>query len=165
MLSRIARPARRGTLLVWFALMAFVIMSLAALTIDLGLVRVTQLTMQSAAESAALEAMRERDLYITDPELVDGNFARTSSSILQAKNDQQRRQRVANRIQLALADVGAGPTFGVTHGYAGGFANGLPGVYQPQLQLNLEDSPEGDLVAGTCLNSPTILHQEGAAGP
>jgi hypothetical protein len=164
MLYRIARPARRGTLLVWFALMAFVIMSLAALTIDLGLVRVTQRTMESAADAAALEAVRERDLYITDPELVSDHFARVSQAALQARNDQQRRQRAADRIQLALADVGAGPTFGVTNGYAGGFANALPGVYVPQLQLNLDDSPEGDMVAGTCVNAPTVLHQEGVAG-
>src|SRR5947209_9805497 len=166
MLLHYGRRRRRGTILVWFALVAFVMMGLAALTIDLGMVRVTQLAMQSAAESAAVEAVRARDRYRVDPELIDANYARRSDSELQTKCDLQRRLLAARLVQLALADVGAGPTFHSVGqaGYAA-VTNGLPGVYQPQPELNLDDNLEGDMLAGRCINSPSVLHQEGVAGP
>jgi hypothetical protein len=47
--------------LVWFALLTFVILAMAALTTDLGFARLTQRQMQMAADTAALEGVRLRD--------------------------------------------------------------------------------------------------------
>ena len=52
---------RRGNVLVIFAFIVFVAMALAALVVDLGFGRMTQLQMQTAADSSALEGLRLRD--------------------------------------------------------------------------------------------------------
>ncbi|HEX4070079.1 MAG TPA: Tad domain-containing protein, partial [Planctomycetaceae bacterium] len=48
-------------MLVIFAFIVFVAMALAALVVDLGFGRMTQLQMQTAADSSALEGLRLRD--------------------------------------------------------------------------------------------------------
>lgn len=53
--------SRRGNTLVMFAMFAFVVMGIASLVIDLGLGRLTQLQMQTAVDSAALDGLRLRD--------------------------------------------------------------------------------------------------------
>lgn len=59
--ARFARTHRRGYVLVMFAMLAWGMMALAALVIDMGMVRLTQRQMQTAADSAALEGLRFRD--------------------------------------------------------------------------------------------------------
>jgi Putative Flp pilus-assembly TadE/G-like len=54
-------PARRGNVLVIFAFIVFAAMAMAALVVDLGFGRLTQLQMQTAADSSALEGLRLRD--------------------------------------------------------------------------------------------------------
>lgn len=56
--QRLLHRSRRGFSLVWFALIFFGLLGLAALVIDLGLARVTQRQLQSAADMAALEGLR-----------------------------------------------------------------------------------------------------------
>jgi len=55
------RAARRGQTLVLFAMLCFALLGLAALIIDVGYARLARLQMQSASDSAALEALRFRD--------------------------------------------------------------------------------------------------------
>jgi hypothetical protein len=55
-------PRRRGYTLVFFAMLMFALMGLAALVIDLGFARLTQRQMQTAVDSAALEGLRWRDV-------------------------------------------------------------------------------------------------------
>ncbi len=52
---------RRGYTLVFFAMLLFGIMAMAALVIDIGFARLTQRQMQTAADSAALEGLRGDD--------------------------------------------------------------------------------------------------------
>lgn len=52
---------RKGNVLIMFALLAFAMMGLAALVIDMGIARLTQQQMQSAVDSAALDGLRWRD--------------------------------------------------------------------------------------------------------
>jgi hypothetical protein len=52
---------RRGNVLVFFAFFAFAAMAIAGLVVDLGMARLTQMQMQAAADSAALEGLRFRD--------------------------------------------------------------------------------------------------------
>ena len=54
-------PARRGNVLVIFAFIVFAAMAMAALVVDLGFGRMTQLQMQTSADSSALEGLRLRD--------------------------------------------------------------------------------------------------------
>ena len=49
---------RRGYTLVFFAMMLFGIMAMAALVIDIGFARLTQRQMQTAADNAAVEGLR-----------------------------------------------------------------------------------------------------------
>src|SRR5262249_18454400 len=55
---RYRRRGRRATALVYFPLMLFALLALAALVIDLGWARVTQRQMQTAVDAAALEGLR-----------------------------------------------------------------------------------------------------------
>jgi hypothetical protein len=57
---------RHGYALVLFVFLMWVFVGLAALVIDLGLVRLTQRQMQTAADSAALEGLRFRDHFPED---------------------------------------------------------------------------------------------------
>jgi hypothetical protein len=59
--GRGTRSERGGYVLVFVAMLMFAFFGLAALVADLGMTRLTQLQMQSAADSAALEGLRFRD--------------------------------------------------------------------------------------------------------
>lgn len=58
--GRRASAGRRAQVLIYFILIVFALMSLAALVVDLAFARLTQRQMQSAVDSAALEGMRFR---------------------------------------------------------------------------------------------------------
>ena len=55
--SRTNRSHRAGYTLVFFAMLMFALMGLAALVIDIGFARLTQRQMQTAVDSAALEGL------------------------------------------------------------------------------------------------------------
>jgi len=57
--------SRRGTVQILYALLFFGICGIAGVVIDLGSARHTQVVMQSAADSAAMEGMRFRDATVT----------------------------------------------------------------------------------------------------
>src|SRR5947209_7963698 len=57
---------RPGTVLVYFALLSFVLMALAALVIDVGFAMFTQAQLQSAADSAAKEGLRFKDVSMSE---------------------------------------------------------------------------------------------------
>lgn len=79
---------RRGYVLVFFAMLSFGLMGLAALVIDIGFVRLTQRQMQTAADAAALEGMRFRD----DP------------SVVENARDAARRQRASDVVAWTFDD-------------------------------------------------------------
>ena len=145
---------RHGQALVYFILILFAVMSLAALVIDLGFARLTQRQMQSAVDTAALEGLRHRD----------------------SLSDTDRRQAASNLAAMVFDDdlnpangdparLSAGPviTFGpeqvpVTE------ASQLMSienddVYDPVLELNLADNVSGDMVAGA-FQGAAVSHQE-----
>ena len=53
-------------MLIYFAMLTFALMALAALVIDLGMAMLTQRKMQTAVDSAALEGIRFRDQIPTE---------------------------------------------------------------------------------------------------
>jgi hypothetical protein len=60
--SRATQLHRGGYTLVFFAMLMFALMGLAALVVDIGFARLTQRQMQTAVDSAALEGLRWKDV-------------------------------------------------------------------------------------------------------
>ena len=185
MRSLTIRQRRAGNVLVLFALLTFVIFAVAALTIDMGMARLTQRQMQTATDSAAREGVRYRDeipAWILDPNSalfqqiqqdIGGNPADPNN------RDQVRRWLARNQINLTFANAidpvtgnpvqfGAGPDLQLSGGV--GNANAFQTltmpqttdvtVYKPNVQLNLGNAQAGDLVAGNFI--PAVLPAEDA---
>lgn len=152
------RRDQSGTILVLVAMLMFVFMGMAALTIDVGMGILARLTMQTASDGAALEGLRIRDVGMDDP------------GSTPAQRDLARRSAVRTLIGLIFDDdlapggdplnFGAGSVVDLTGG--SGESNGLqtvapgtPPVYKPQLETNhLANAAHGDMVAGQF--NPTI---------
>jgi hypothetical protein len=133
---------RRGAVNILFAMMFFAILGMAALVIDLGMVRHTQRVMQSAADTSAIEGLRE-GLPV----------------------DSTGRGTAIDWTTAAFADAdingrtlinGAGPTFELTGAIGPEGLNaaqllrtGAP--YKPALQPNSGNAPSGDIVSGSYL--------------
>ena len=132
-------------MLVQIALIAFALSGLLSLVIDIGYARLTQSQMQNAADSGALEGLRQRDNAALNPAArraaVNTVVGWTFDDDFDATNGDPDYQ------------FGAGPvvdlTDGVTTAHALQTIN-VPDVhvYKPSLQSNLTDSPEGDMVSG-----------------
>lgn len=134
-------------------------MGVAAIVIDLGMMRLAQRQMQSASQTAALEALTFRDS-------VDG-FAFSGRN---ASSDTNRRQSAADRVAEMFDDdfdtasdsrnFGAGPNLSLTGGVAvtatfqgsQDLAIPQPPVYKPDMQLNTANQDDGDFVAGTFID-------------
>lgn len=181
--ARRAAASRRGAVLLLFGLFVFAFLALAALVLDLGIARLTQARMQSAAESVAVATLQGRDRpWIPEADGPDPEVA--------ARRDFERRERARWLATWAFRDVvgggeggpgalevgGPGPVASVT-GAVGNLAAGgvLSAVTrtEPRLATNyLPPDPaggvpptplnarEGDIVAGSFEPVPT-----GASGP
>lgn len=171
-LARIQRAdsARRGGILVLFALLTFVFFAVAAVVIDVGLANLTQAQMQTAVDSAAIEGCRWRNF---DEQLGDSHT--------------EKRRKAATMVRLAFdddlyptqgfykpengpplnqpdsvdeANVSAGPGLQVSGGSGAWAANAvldaqpdseLARLDDPRLQQNNANRPQGDMVAGRFL--------------
>jgi hypothetical protein len=166
---------RRGSVVVWFALFVWALLGLAALVIDLGLVRVTLREMQTATDAGALEGLRLRDEVPPDLYADPGVAAQLQAAAGPPDpNDPLWRDRArrwfAARLEawqfnaaldLSTTDTqyGAGPQFNLQGGFPVGDGNfrasqqlsfGQPPLYKPQPQLNSAGNVQsGDLVSGT----------------
>ena len=152
------RRAERGAVLVLLVLVVFGVFGIASMTIDVGLARLTQASMQGAVDGACLEGLRWRDTPVGAP-AADREFNRRSLA-----RDALLRVYDEDGLNLdGLADgtapnrqigLGAGPDIldGGAGSVQGGLiivgASGRP-VYVPDPQLNTPNQPIGDLVAGT----------------
>ena len=158
-------PQRRGAVLALLVPLLFGFFALAAMVIDIGMVRTTQGSMTAACDTAALEALRWRD------QLPPGVVPTTPP-------DAARRGEAAALVGLAF-DLGEpvtagdlafapGPQFAITRPTAGADlpadndASVTPdptGGVDQSLQPNLANASDGDQVAGTYLPAATS-HQE-----
>lgn len=147
----LAASRRQGVVLVFFALFFLGFFGLLAVIIDLGIVRTTQLQMQTSADVAALEGLAGLDAVPGDPMAAD----------------LARRQRAAAFAALVFDEdlnpatgpdqflLGAGPVLstgvgGVADPAGGLLVAGAPWI--PALQSNaVANQPYGDLVAGSFL--------------
>ncbi|MFM7037594.1 MAG: pilus assembly protein TadG-related protein [Planctomycetaceae bacterium] len=154
--SGAVRGQRGGFGLVMYAILLFALFAFAAMVIDVGFVRLARQQLQSAADTVALEGLRFRD----------------DLRELAADRDEVRRQRAADFARLCFDDdldpgngddgafdgggqFGGGPIVNLTGGagaavMAAGreLSLGSPVVWKPQLELNRDDEPHGDMVSG-----------------
>ncbi len=114
-------------MLILVAMLVFGIFGIAALSVDLGIARLTQAQMQATADAAALQGAR--------------GFGEAG-------------QRTAAQTLVTGSGATAGPNLSVTGGYGDfNFSASLvletPSVYQPALELNSANEPHGDMVTGS----------------
>lgn len=153
------------------ALVVFGLLAMLGLVIDTGLLRLTQGQMQSAADGAALEGLRNRDVIT--------QAAGTGLPVPNAFANDCVRRVAAHRVARAVFDealyaaegdagynYGAGPvvtrTAGTTSLHAGQtIAPDAP--YEPRLQLNQQNAVYGDMVSGRFTYADDPVSPEDAA--
>ena len=143
-------------MLVQVALVAFAMLALLGLVVDTGMLHLTHGQMQTAADGAAIEGIRNRDAVLqAGPGGVPVPNAFASDCI---------RRTVATRLAAAQFDdtlyavdgepgsrFGAGPVIGRTAGYTtlhAGQTITAADPYDPRLQLNQQNAVYGDMVSG-----------------
>jgi hypothetical protein len=149
------RHARRGSVLVIYAMLFFALCGLAAVVIDLGMARLTQTEMQSAADTAAIEGLRYRDpntgTWPTNTEPPTPSPRDITNAIFDDDLNPDNGDRFA---------YGAGPIIPLTGGIgpdgtasqfiaitSDDVKNPSRLVYKPQLALNEGNDPTGDVVS------------------
>lgn len=179
-----AEPRRKGGILVLFALLTFVFFAVAAVVIDIGLASLAQAQMQSAADTAALEACRWRNF---DEGLGDSHAEkrRKAATMVRLAFDDdlyptQGAYRAGNGPLLNDPDtrdefnVSAGPGLRVSGGSGAWAANAvldqqpeseLARLDDPRLQTNNANVAHGDMVAGTYLPNASHLEPGSYARP
>ena len=144
-------------MLVQVALIIFGLCGTLALVVDVGLMRLTQVQLQTAADSAAVEGLRKRDITIQNA---------AGQTVLDPYASDCLRRAAANRMVRWTFDddfdvaggsgsyqLGAGPVLqtdgGVTsvHALTSMTIPASP-TYKPDLQMNQENVVYGDMVSG-----------------
>lgn len=138
-------------------LIVFAIFAVLSLIIDIGYARVTQAQMQQAADVAALEGLRYRDVGVINPATgVSANNPFASDCIRRISANRAVRQLFDDNLDPTDGDpqqFGAGPVVEVSEGVTNLHALqtvSVPEVpvYDPQLQLNQDNAVHGDMVSG-----------------
>lgn len=159
-------------MLVQFALIAFALCGLLSLAVDIGYARLTQGQMQSAADAAALEGLRQRDVGVRNPVtgvIVNDPFA--SDCLRRAAANRMIRRTFDDNLDPIDGDpnyqFGAGPVIDLTEGVTSVHALqtiSVPEthVYKPDPQLNQRNEVYGDMVSGRfCYTSDPIPSEGG----
>jgi len=158
-------------MLVQVALLVFAFCGLLGLVVDVGYMRLTQGQMQTAADAAALEGLRKRDVGVRNPvtnQIVNDPFA--SDCIRRAAANRIIRWTFDDDLDAGSADpayqFGAGPVIGLTEGattlHAGqAISVPEPHVYKPDPQLNQANQVYGDMVSGRFCYTADPVPSEG----
>ena len=150
-------------MLVQVALILFALCGLLSLAVDLGYARLTQSQMQNAADTAALEGLRKRNIA-TD--------AFQSDCLRRAAANRMVRWTFDDDFDATNGDpdyqFGAGPVIDLTEGVTSVHALqtiSVPDshVYKPDPQLNQENAVYGDMVSGRFCYTSDPLPSEGGA--
>src|SRR5258705_3078559 len=131
--------------------------AMLSLIIDIGYGRVAQGQMQNAADTAAIEGIRQRDTGVSE-----ANRRAAVSNVVGWVFDEDYDPTDGD----ADYQFGAGPIIDLTEG-----ATSLHGlqtasvpdihVYKPNLQANLDNAPEGDMVRGQfCYNADPVRSED-----
>lgn len=160
-------------MLAQFALIAFALLALLSLIVDVGVLRLTQGQMQTAADAAALEGLRQRDVAVVSAATGQPTSEPYASDCL--------RRAAAHRFVRAVFDddlepgieaeddrFAAGPVIDLTGGIGSlhaGAALAAPAArgYEPVLQLNQSNVVDGDMVSGRFCYSAAPGPSESAA--
>jgi hypothetical protein len=159
-------------MLVQFALIVFALCALLSAVIDIGYARLTQGQMQSAADAAALEGIRKRDVGVRNPVTgVTVNDPFASDCIRRAAANRIVRYTFDDDLIPADGDAdyqfGAGPVMDMTEGVTSAHALQIVSVpethvYKPDPQLNQRNEVYGDMVSGRfCYTSDPVPSEGG----
>ena len=158
-------------MLVQVALIAFALCGMLSLIIDVGYARVSQGHMQNAADAAAIEGLRKRDVGVRNPatgQTVNDPFA--SDCLRRAAANRVVRWMTDDDFDVTNGDPdqhGAGPIIGLTDGATSLHALQTISVpetrsYKPDLQLNQQNQVYGDMVSGRFCYSADPVRSEDA---
>ena len=155
-------------MLVQIALIAFALSGLLSLAIDIGYARLSQSQMQNAADSAALEGLRQRDA-VRNP--ANGNpIAYASDCVRRAAANRMVHWTFDDDFDYASGDpdyqFGGGPVLGLDDGVTNLHALQTvtvpdPHVYKPDLQMNQQNAVYGDMVSGRFCYTTDPVPSEG----
>ena len=158
-------------MLVQVALLAFALCGLLSLAIDIGYARLTQSQMQNAADAAAIEGLRKRDVGVRNPvtgQTVNDPFA--SDCLRRASANRIVRWTFDDDLDATNGDpnyqFGAGPVVDLTEGVTSAHALQTisvpdPHVYKPDPQLNQQNQVHGDMVSGRFCYTTDPVPSEG----
>ncbi len=159
-------------MLVQIALIVFALCGLLSLVVDIGYARLTQGQMQSAADAAALEGLRQRDVGVRNPVTgVTVNDPFASDCLRRAAANRIVRRTFDDNFDPVDGDAGyqfgAGPVVDLTEGVTSVHALQTisvpdPHVYKPNPQLNQQNEVYGDMVSGRfCYTSDPVPSEGG----
>jgi len=152
------------------ALIVFALCGLLSLVVDVGSVRLTQGQMQNAADSAALEGLRKRDVGVRTPAGIFVNDPFASDCQRRAAANRMVRRTFDDDLEPINGDpayqFGAGPIVGLTEGATTLHASQTisvpePRVYKPDPQLNQQNQVYGDMVSGRFCYTADPVPSEG----
>ena len=158
-------------MLVQIALIVFALCGLLSLVVDIGYARLTQGQMQNAADAAALEGLRKRDVGVRNSvtgQTVNDPFA--SDCLRRAAANRIVRWTFDDDFEPAEGDpdyqFGAGPVIDLTEGVTSVHALQTisvpdPHVYKPDPQLNQQNQVYGDMVSGRFCYTADPVPSEG----
>ncbi len=156
-------------MLVQVALLVFAMCAVLSLVIDVGYARVTQTQLQSAADAAAIEGLRKRNVGTTNAagQAVDDAFA--SDCLRRAAANRVVRRMFDDDLDPANGDAdyqfGAGPLVELTDGVTSAHALQTISIpeahsYKPDLQMNQRNEVYGDMVSGRfCYTSDPVASE------
>jgi len=139
-----------------FVLIVFALFAVLSLVVDVGFARITQAQMQNAADVAALEGLRQRDVLASTP---GQNNAFANDCLRRSSAHRLVRWVFDDDFNVAAGDdyqFGAGPVIDLTDGVGSLHAletlsvSDVP-VYKPDLQVNQQNQVHGDMVSGRFL--------------
>ena len=160
-------------MLAQIALIVFALCGLLSLVIDIGYARLSQGQMQNAADAAALEGLRKRDVGLQNPvtgQTINDPFA--SDCLRRAAANRIVRWTFDDDFDPAGGDeayqFGAGPVVDLTEGVTSVHALQTisvpdPHVYKPDPQLNQRNQVYGDMVSGRFCYTADPVPSEGGA--
>lgn len=157
-------------MLAQIALVVFGLFGVLALVVDVGYARLSQAQMQQAADVAALEGLRLRDIGVIDSTGQAVNDGYASDCLRRASAHRLARLIFDDEVGRGAGgpgyQAGAGPVIDLTGGVGSLHALQLLSVpdahaYDPLLQLNQQNVAYGDMVSGRFCYSADPSSSEG----
>ncbi len=158
-------------MLVQVAFFVFALCGLLSLVIDVGFTRLTQVQLQTAADSAAMEGLRTRDITVRNAAGAAVIDPYASDCLRRAAANRMVRWTFDDDFNVANGDgeyqFGGGPNIELSEGVTSLHALqsiSVPAArtYKPDVQFNQENVAYGDMVSGRFCYTDDPLPAEGA---